>query len=109
MKKLLIGIVALAIIACLFSGCKTGIKTVPAVFNQQLTEGWSIASSEGMESTGDIISQPGFDVSKWYKTTVPSTVMAALIANNEYPDIFMGDNIDKVDTLKIQNIVVVQE
>jgi exo-1,4-beta-D-glucosaminidase len=102
MKNILIRIVTLAIFAGLFNGCKTDIKRASEVFSQQLSDGWSIASSEDFEFPGDIISQTGFDVSKWYKTTVPSTVMAALVANKEYPDIFMGDNIDKVDTARFR-------
>ena len=102
MKNIQIRIVTLAIIMGFFSGCKTVNKTAPVVFNQYLREGWSIASTEDIEVTGDIISRSGFDISKWYKTTVPSTVMAALIANNEYPDIFMGENIDKVDTVRFR-------
>ncbi len=102
MKNIQIRIVTLAIIIGFFSGCKTVNKTAPVVFNQYLSEGWSIASTEDIEVTGDIISRSGFDISKWYKTTVPSTVMAALIANNEYPDIFMGENIDKVDTVRFR-------
>jgi exo-1,4-beta-D-glucosaminidase len=101
MKNLLTGI-SLAIIACLFTGCKPGIKSAPVVFNQQLSEGWHIASSADVKFQGDIISKTGFDASKWYKTTVPSTVMAALIANGEYPDIFMGDNINSVDTSRFR-------
>jgi len=102
MKNIQIRIVTLAIIIGFFSGCKTVNKTAPVVFNQYLREGWSIASTEDIEVKGDIISLSGFDISKWYKTTVPSTVMAALIANNEYPDIFMGENIDKVDTVRFR-------
>jgi len=102
MKSIQIRIVALAIIIGFLSGCRTGIKKSSVVFNQNLREDWSIASSDYIEATGDIISRSGFDVSKWYKTTVPSTVMAALIANKEYPDIFMGDNIDKVDTARFR-------
>ena len=102
MKNIMIRIAILAIISGLFSGCKTGIKKVPVVFNQKLSEGWRIASSEDIEFPGDVISETGFDISKWYKTTVPSTVMAALVANNEYPDIFMGDNINLVDTTRFR-------
>ena len=71
-------------------------------YERQLKEGWSIESSEKASTTGDKISQIGFDATKWYKTTVPSTVMAALIANNEYQDIFMGENINKVDTTRFR-------
>jgi exo-1,4-beta-D-glucosaminidase len=71
-------------------------------FEQQLKEGWNIESSAKINFTGDQISQNSFDSSKWYKTTVPATVMAALIANNEYHDIFMGENINKVDTTRFR-------
>ncbi|MFH6946059.1 glycosyl hydrolase 2 galactose-binding domain-containing protein [Flavobacterium sp. FlaQc-50] len=71
-------------------------------FEQQLKEGWTIASSAQINNSGDKISVAGFDVSKWYTTTVPSTVMASLIANKEYADIFMGENISKVDTTRFR-------
>lgn len=75
-------------------------QTTP--FEKTLKNGWTLESSMKTNSTGDKISQKEFDDSKWYKTTVPSTVMAALIANNEYQDIFMGDNLDKVDTTRFR-------
>lgn len=71
-------------------------------FEQQLKEGWNIESSAKINTTGDKISQANFDISKWYKTLVPATVMASLIANNEYSDIFMGENISKVDTTRFR-------
>lgn len=71
-------------------------------FEKQLKEGWNVESSAKINSSGDKISQTNFDVSKWYKTAVPSTVMASLIANNEYADIFMGENISKVDTTRFR-------
>jgi exo-1,4-beta-D-glucosaminidase len=102
MKNKLLGIAALAVFSGLFCSCKTGTETAPSVYNRELKEGWNIASSKDVEQTGDIISKSGFDASKWYKTTVPSTVMAALIADGEYPDVFMGDNINKVDTSRFR-------
>lgn len=71
-------------------------------FERQLKDGWNIESSTKINSTGDKISQTNFNTSKWYKTTVPATVMAALIANKEYGDIFMGENINKVDTTRFR-------
>lgn len=82
--------------------CLATITAQNVKFEQQLKEGWNIESSEKINTTGDKISQANFDISKWYKTSVPSTVMASLIANNEYADIFMGENINKVDTTRFR-------
>lgn len=82
--------------------CLATITAQNVKFEQQLKEGWNIESSEKINTTGDKISQANFDISKWYKTSVPSTVMASLIANNEYSDIFMGQNINKVDTTRFR-------
>ncbi len=102
MKSTFRWIMTLAILTGILSGCKSRVENVPVEYIKQLSEGWSIASSEDVKIPGEAISQSGFDVSNWYKTTVPSTVMAALIANKEYPDIFMGENINKVDTSRFR-------
>jgi hypothetical protein len=33
---------------------------------------------------------------QWYKATVPSTVLAAQVANGEFDDIFYSDNLRKL-------------
>ena len=81
-----------------FTGCSKKENSAATVYEFQLKDGWVVESSAKTAATGAEISKPGFDISGWYRTSVPSTVMAALIANGEYPDIFMGDNINKVDT-----------
>ncbi|MFN8240500.1 MAG: hypothetical protein U0X39_07085 [Bacteroidales bacterium] len=71
-------------------------------FNLILNDGWTLQSSALARDSGVKISSLGFDASSWYKTGIPSTVMAAMISNGEYPDIFMGDNIDRVDTARFR-------
>ncbi|HAM08921.1 MAG: hypothetical protein A2X05_08460 [Bacteroidetes bacterium GWE2_41_25] len=102
MKNIISQIPAFIMLVILASGCNTADRSQRDEFDQQLKDGWSVESSVKVNASGDIISKPGFDVSKWYKTTVPATVMAALIANNEYPGIFMGDNINLVDTSRFR-------
>lgn len=102
MKSISISIISLCLATVLFNCCESASNTTTLIFNQHLRDGWSIVSSSDINSTGEVISRPGFDVSKWHKTNVPATVMAALIENGEYPDIFMGDNIDRVDTVKFR-------
>lgn len=62
-----------------------------------LTEGWIIQRSEAVNAQGEILSTSSYEVKDWYAATVPTTVMAALVANGLYPDIFVGDNYKKVD------------
>ena len=102
MKRIRNQIIPALAILFIMSGCSNEDKSEPVVFERQLKEGWTVESSVKVNSSGSDISKPGFDVSKWYKTSVPATVMAALIANNEYPDIFMGDNISRVDTSRFR-------
>jgi exo-1,4-beta-D-glucosaminidase len=102
MKNIKIQILTLSILLCAACGCKNNVKLHIVKFDQQLKYGWSLESSEKVAANGEIISKKGYDDSKWYKTSVPSTVMAALIANKEYSDIFMGKNITMVDTARFR-------
>ena len=67
-----------------------------------LTDGWSMQSSALVAEKGEVISAAGYAIAKWYPVSLPSTVMAGLLANNEYPDIFIGDNLGKVPTNRFE-------
>jgi exo-1,4-beta-D-glucosaminidase len=58
-----------------------------------LKDGWAIQSSAKVPNKGADISQPGFPTGSWYSTTVPSTVVAALVDNHVYPDPYFGMNL----------------
>jgi hypothetical protein len=51
-----------------------------------LREHWYIQSSANLTDKGKVISLPGYAVKDWYPTSVPATVLAALVANKVYPD-----------------------
>jgi hypothetical protein len=55
-----------------------------------LAAGWRIESSAKTTSGGETISRPGFDARAWHPATVPATVVAALVANGDYPDPYFG-------------------
>jgi exo-1,4-beta-D-glucosaminidase len=61
-----------------------------------LEDGWYIQSSVVCKETGEIISKPGFSIEGWYKTSVPTTVLAALVKNNLYRDIYFAKNLEKI-------------
>ena len=58
-----------------------------------LADGWHLQSSSKVEAAGATISTPAYQPDGWYRTSVPSTVVAALVANNVYPDPFFGMNL----------------
>ena len=62
----------------------------------QISSGWRIQSSAQVTASGDAIATPGFDASSWHPATVPATVVAALVANGDYPDPYFGTNLRKI-------------
>lgn len=57
-----------------------------------LSAGWAIQSSARAPATGEAISTVGYQTDTWIATTVPTTVLAALVANHAYPDPNVGMN-----------------
>ena len=55
-----------------------------------------IQASSKVSRTPEQISSPGFDISRWYPTGVPSTVLAALIENGVYKNPYFGMNLRKI-------------
>jgi len=59
----------------------------------QLAEGWTLQSSGKVAETGDMISKPAYQPKGWYTVTVPTTVVAALVKQEVYPDPNFGMNL----------------
>jgi len=55
-----------------------------------LHAGWRLQSSAAVRGTGAALSRPGASVAGWHRATVPTTVMAALLANRRDEDLFAG-------------------
>jgi len=102
MKNIVYRFILFPVLLKVLTGCGSDKSFQSVVSERQLKDGWSVESSVKANSTGDIISKKDFDASEWYKTSVPATVMAALIANGEHTDVFMGDNISKIDTSRFR-------
>ena len=49
-----------------------------------------------MDAGGSAISTPGFSTKTWYPVTLPSTVLAGLVANGEYSNLYLGTNLQNV-------------
>lgn len=61
-----------------------------------LRDGWAIHSSAGLAQGGDALSAGSFDPQGWTPTRVPSTVVAAQIANGDLPDPNIGMNMREI-------------
>jgi exo-1,4-beta-D-glucosaminidase len=62
-----------------------------------LKDGWQMQSVTKDASPGSAISQTKFVPKGWYKVTVPTTIIAGLLANKVYDfDPFMGMNFEKL-------------
>ncbi len=60
-----------------------------------LRDNWTLQSACKISAAGAKISLAGFPTGDWHKTSVPSTVVAALVADKTYPDPYFGDNLAK--------------
>jgi exo-1,4-beta-D-glucosaminidase len=73
------------------------LEATPAMANSLLLrENWAIQSSVRVPEQGNAVSKNGFNTSGWYKTDVPSTVLAALVKNKVYRDPYFGMNLRQI-------------
>ncbi|MDQ1484606.1 MAG: exo,4-beta-D-glucosaminidase [Actinomycetota bacterium] len=65
--------------------------------------GWQVQSSAVDREAGATISRPDYRAAGWLEAPPRSTVMAALLANGQYPDVFYSTNMrDQVDPALFQ-------
>jgi exo-1,4-beta-D-glucosaminidase len=58
-----------------------------------LHDGWTVQSSQKVGLDGAKLSMPSYHAGDWYKATVPSTVVGALVDAGVYKDVFYGMNL----------------
>jgi len=69
------------------------IATAAFAAEVPVADGWALQSSCEVKAAGTEVSVPGFATQGWHSTQVPSTVVAALVADKTYPDPFFGMNL----------------
>lgn len=79
-----------------FSELEAATSAKPDNGIQLLKSGWTLRSSADVSSTGEKISTAGFDQTGGYPTTVPSTVLAGLVKNGVYRDVYFGRNLESI-------------
>src|SRR5690349_13786342 len=58
-----------------------------------LRDAWYIQPSTEVRESGETLSRADFKPKNWYRASMPSTVLAALVANKVYADPYFGMNL----------------
>ena len=74
------------------SGAKSSIATENRI---PLHDGWSLQSSCKVDKPGEVVSTAKFSPAGWYRVSVPTTVVAALVKANVFPNPDFGMNLRK--------------
>src|SRR3989441_2241837 len=61
-----------------------------------LKNGWAIQSSARVQEKGEVLSTTQFKPKGWYPTSIPATVLAALVQNKVFPDPYFGMNLRSI-------------
>ena len=88
------GLLVLLFTGLLIGGCSEAQS--PHYFKRTLSDNWLVQSADSVTADGSAISVAGFNGNNWYRATVPSTVLHALVSNGVYKNIFLDDNLNKI-------------
>ena len=61
-----------------------------------LQDNWQVTAATSVDATGKEIASPGFATTDWTPARIPSTPMAALVANGDIPDPYFDRALEKV-------------
>src|SRR4051812_2848291 len=76
-----------------------GVAAEPAVAGAgELVQGWKIQSSAVVRDAGAVISRADYRTDGWLPISRPETLMAGLLENGRFPDVFRSDNLASVPT-----------
>jgi exo-1,4-beta-D-glucosaminidase len=90
------GTVAAALPAHAFAAHRPAVQRIRSSGTTELTSGWAIRSSADTPDTGAEISRPDYSTKGWLPLSRPETLMAGLLENGRYPNIFHDDTMAKV-------------
>lgn len=81
------------------SACGPKVKVEERILN----DNWAIASTKDTKADAKTISTQLINPDKWVKTTVPTTVLGALVEAGVYKDPFMGKNLENIPRAPFEN------
>src|SRR5215471_914638 len=87
-----VALIALLIVPYVLSTETGQAPQARAATTVELLDGWQIQSSCEAKAAGELVSKTGFRTSGWHQTTVPNTVVGALVDDKTYADPTYGTN-----------------
>lgn len=96
-------VIAVSLVTSIIGPAPATVVEPQIATSTELTAGWALRSANGLADTGAAISQPGYSTAGWSPITLPSTVLAGLVANNVYQNIYFGTNLQSVPDLTTQD------
>lgn len=92
----LAGVLVVAVVSAVFSPAAFAETPEAATSEVVLRAGWMLQSACQARAKAEQISSPGFRTEGWHAATVPSTVVAALVADKTFPDPYVGTNLRSI-------------
>jgi len=89
-------IIYLSIFSLILNSCTSSSESI-SIKTTNLESDWNLEQSSKVTSSGDIISTGNFETKNWHNAKVPGTVLANLVEQGVYTDIFKDQNFDKID------------
>jgi predicted GH43/DUF377 family glycosyl hydrolase len=81
----------MAALLSLFSVCHC-LWAAPPPSPLSLNSGWQLQDAAKVTETGEALSQMNYQPRRWYKATVPGTVLTSLVNDGVYPEPLYGEN-----------------
>src|SRR5262245_11948630 len=92
MRTILLALALVAPASFFATSTATAGATRDSATSLDLLGGWEIQSSCEAKAAGAEVAKAGFSTAGWHKTTVPNTVVGALVDDHTYPDPTYGTN-----------------
>jgi exo-1,4-beta-D-glucosaminidase len=95
-KRFRFSIIAVSVFSLMFGSCAKQDEVLE-VGVTNLENDWTLFTAKGLNDSGDKISTKGFVTKQSHSAKVPGTVLANLVEQGVYTDIFVDSNFDKID------------
>ncbi len=89
-------LILMLMLISIFPDCSTTGDNEKLQDTRILDTGWVIQDWAKVADAGNIISSPGYNTTGWYAATVPATILAALVRDSVFKNIYYGKNLEKI-------------